>query len=74
MTQVISDPAMVQQLRQAQTTVKLVDADGTVIGHFVPEVPTPLEPHISREEIERRIKKGGGRPLKDILADLEKRA
>jgi hypothetical protein len=33
-----------------------------------------MEPQINGEEIERRLNEGGGRPLADILADLEKLA
>jgi hypothetical protein len=70
---VISDPAIVQQLRQAQTTVKLIDYAGNVIGRFVPKPAAPEEPPITEEELRRRAQEPG-RPLADILADLEKRA
>jgi len=74
MTHVILDPTMVQQLRQAQAALKLVDADGNVIGHFIPEDSPPTEPYISEEELDRRELEEGGKRLADILADLEKRA
>jgi hypothetical protein len=33
-----------------------------------------LEPKISEEELQRREQEGGGRRLKEIMTDLEKRA
>jgi hypothetical protein len=74
MTQITLDQATAERLRQADVTIRLVDASGNFIGHFVPSTPPPPESEISDEEIQRRIQKGGGRPLKDILADLEKRS
>jgi hypothetical protein len=44
-----------------------------VLGHFVPR-DRRKEPQISEEEIQRRLKQGGGRSLAEIMADLEKRA
>lgn len=39
-----------------------------------PRSLTAMEPKISNEEIERRLRDGGGRSLAEILADLEKNA
>lgn len=74
MAQVISDPVTAQRLREAVKTVKLVDTEGKVLGHFVPEAHRPPEPTICEEELDRREAAGGGRSLAEILADLEKRA
>jgi hypothetical protein len=74
MTQIIVDPATLQQLRLARTTLELVDTTGNFIGHFVPATPAGREPTISEVELQRREQRGGGRPLAQILADLEKRA
>jgi hypothetical protein len=49
-----------------------------VVGRFVPTVDhsecAELEPRVSEEELDRRERAGGGRPLANILADLEKRS
>lgn len=74
MTQLMVDPTTLEQLRHAQTTVAVVDAAGKVVGHFVPATPAGREPTISKEELRRREQRGGGRPLAQILADLESRA
>ena len=51
---------------------------GKVLGHFVPAIAPSeyagVEPPVSEEELDRREREGGGRPLAAILADLEKRA
>jgi hypothetical protein len=70
MCQVIVDPATLQQLRLARTTLELIDTSGEVIGHFVPAVPPGREPTITEEELQRRERRGGGRPLAQILSDL----
>ncbi len=70
---VISDPTTEQQLRQAQTALKLIDKAGNVLGHFVPKAAGREPPPLSKEELRRRANEPG-RPLADILADLEKRA
>ena len=70
---VISDSTTVQQLRQVQTALKLVDKSGNVIGHFVPKAAGREPPPLSKEELQRRAREPS-RPLADILADLEKRA
>jgi hypothetical protein len=57
MAQVISDPATTQRLREAVKTVKLVDNEGNVLGHFVPKTLRIPE---------------SGRSLREILDDLEK--
>jgi hypothetical protein len=75
MNQVIVDPALASKLREKGVTVDICDENGTVLGHFVPIVPPAayenVEIPISEEELDRREKEGGGRPLAEILADLE---
>jgi hypothetical protein len=73
MTQLVVDAGTVQRLLAAQTTVELVDPAGHLVGHFIPASPGAKEPIISEEELQRRERLGGGRPLAQILADLEKR-
>jgi hypothetical protein len=67
------DDATAELLRHAGCTVELRDPEGNFLGRFIPRERGP-EPTISAAEIERRLREGGGRPLADILRDLEKRA
>jgi hypothetical protein len=78
MTEVVLDQATLAKLRRAQELVKVRDEHGSVVGYFHPVLNASdyegLEPPMSEEEIERRLREPGGRPLAEILADLEKRA
>ena len=74
MTRLIVDPEAVPEFRQAKSTVEVVDGAGRLLGHFVPALPAGKEPAISDEELHRREQRGGGRPLAQVLADLERRA
>jgi hypothetical protein len=77
MTRVIVDPAFRAQLSGLKETVELCDTTGEVLGHFTPASALPLKewgrPQIPEEELLRREGEEGGRPLAEILADLEKR-
>ena len=71
----ITDPALLAQLREAESFVELKDPDGNVLGTFTVEEVDPrlanLTSPFSREEMdERRKKYRDGRTLKDILRDL----
>jgi hypothetical protein len=78
MNTVILEPNTLTQLRQAAQVMEIRDAAGQVVGHFVPALDSAArskaEPRIGEEELQRREQAGGGRPLADILADLEKKA
>ena len=74
----VTDPGLLAQLRQARATVELRDPDGNVLGTFTVEGAGKLPPGttspFTREEMEaRRQQHRSGRPLKDILRDLEGR-
>jgi hypothetical protein len=78
MTRIVVDPATQAKLANAQVALELCDDSGKVLGQFIPacrlsdgEVSGPL---VDVEELDRREKKGGGRLLRDILADLERSA
>jgi hypothetical protein len=77
MNRMVLDPLMVEKLRGVFDQLELCDTSGNVLGRFIPRsksVQHPeMEPQISEEETQRRIQLGGGRPLEDILADLESR-
>jgi hypothetical protein len=73
----ISDPNLLAQLRQADDVVELKDPDGKVLGRFRVEglgklPPGVKSPFTDAERAEMR-KERSGRPLKDILRDLESR-
>jgi hypothetical protein len=71
----ITDPALLAQFAAASGAVELRDPSGQVIGTLVrpgernPRVKSP----ISDEEFEEARKQTGGRPLADILRDLEEK-
>ena len=66
------------KLRDLRERLQLCDENGRVLGYFQPVVDPSLyegvDSMVSQEELNRRSKEGGGRPLADILADLEGRA
>ena len=74
----ITDPGLLAQLRQAVATVEFKDPDGNVLGLFavggLGKLPPGVKSPFTREEMEeRRRNNRTGRPLKDILRDLEAR-
>jgi hypothetical protein len=76
MTQITIDAGTVAKLKDVREMVELRDERGRIVGHFVPGPPRDANGNviipISDEEIERRSRQQGGRPLKDIFRDLEK--
>lgn len=74
MTRLVLDPATVAQICSSRQPIEVCDNTGTVVGVLVPAaVRSILEPQVSEDELQRREHQRGGRPLADILADLEKR-
>jgi hypothetical protein len=72
----ITDPALLAQLRQAGEVVELKDPEGNQLGRFsalgLGKLPAGVKSPFTREEMEERHRKyRSGRPLKDILRDLE---
>lgn len=65
---------------QVSKEVVLYTSGGRYLGRFIPAGPDDPEPHgdivppISEEELDRIEREGGGRPLDEILRDLEGRA
>jgi hypothetical protein len=70
-TKIVVDGALRKQLGSLLETIEFTDVSGRVLGRFLPAAA--LAPKVSNEEIEQRLKKGGGRPLADIMSDLERR-
>lgn len=71
MPSLMIDDAMVKTLSMG-ARIEVRAADGRVVGYVVP-ASAEFEPPISEEELDRREAEGGGRPLADILRDLEAR-
>lgn len=73
----ITGPALFAQLRQAADVVELHDPDGNLIGTFAVEglgkLPPGVKSPFTDEERAEMRKERTGRPLKDILRDLEAR-
>ena len=73
----ITDPELLAQLRRAGGIVELKDPDGNVLGTFAVEGLGKLPPGVTspftEEEMAERRRQRTGRPLKDIIRDLEAR-
>jgi hypothetical protein len=73
----ITDPNLIAQLRQAGAIVELKDPDGNFLGSFHMEglgkLPPGVKSPFTDEERAAMRKERTGRPLKDILRDLEAR-
>ncbi len=80
MNDVVVEKSVSDQLRDIAEPAFILDSYGNKIGVYFPRVDAwmykdeYLEPLASDEELRRRMQMGGGRSLKEILADLEKRA
>jgi hypothetical protein len=80
MKKVVLDAGLRSKLLDLAHSLELCDENGRVLGYFAPiasKEPNSyegLEIPFSEEEIREFMKQTGGRPLADILADLEKQA
>lgn len=80
MDRITIDADLSAQLADAMQPVQVFDAQGRLLGVFRSQAYQRLVEEalaacpVSNEELKRRMGRGGGRPLKDILADLERRA
>jgi hypothetical protein len=78
MTITITDPVLLAQLAAANGLVELTAPDGRILGRFVTEnfgkPPPGFQSPFTDEELEEFRKVRTGRPLVDIIRDLEKRA
>jgi hypothetical protein len=75
MIRIVVDDQTSEQLLAARETVFVCDKAGRVLGQFVPEAvqQKPKVPDITEEELRRRLAEDTGRPLKENMADLERR-
>jgi hypothetical protein len=79
MSILVFDQATIEQLKTVVVgTAEVRDERGTLLGYFQPavgpETVAQCECPVSEEELERRSREGGGRPLADILSDLRNRS
>jgi len=77
MTRVIIDSAVQDKLLNLKEPLELCDESGRVLATVMPALDSaeygPLEPQISREELERRIRsKGKTYTTEEVLAYLER--
>ena len=80
MNQITIDADLAAKLADAKQPVEVYDQQGRLLGVFKSEAYRQFVEEalaacpVSAEELKRRMGQKGGRPLKDILADLERRA
>ncbi len=80
MTRVTLDKAMRANLHNLAEMLEVCDESGQVLGYFAPLVEQDgslyegAEIPVTDEEVQELLKQPPGRPLAEILADLEKRA
>ena len=77
MSVTVTDPGLLSQLA-AGDSLELKDPSGRVLGVFIPEglgklPPGVKSPFTDEEMARRRAEQRTGRPLADILRDLEAR-
>ena len=77
MNRIILDRDVLNKFGDLKEGAELCDDAGRVVGFFTPAGDRPsyegVESPLSREELHRRARQGGGRTLGEILADLEDR-
>ncbi len=76
MSRITLDAAAISTIEQAEGVVEVCDAAGRVVGRLYPlsQDYSKIVLNIDEVELERRSRETGGRSLKEIMADLEKRA
>ena len=75
MTRVTLDNETVARLHNLQENLEVCDQTGRLLGYFVPTgdkaMYAQVDGQVSEAELDRREADEGGRPLADILRDLE---
>ncbi len=79
MSILVFDQTMIGKLKTvAGDSAEIRDERGVLWGYFKPVVsPETVDQYecpVSEEELQRRSREGGGRPLADILSDLRNRS
>jgi hypothetical protein len=70
MIRIVVDDKIKNEFLHARQPCEVVDAAGNKLGNFTPDY-VGYECPYTDEELRAAAAEGGGRPLKDILADLE---
>jgi hypothetical protein len=77
MDHIVVDDSFTRQMPIAIVPCLVFDSTGKRLGYFTPDVDSSIyrgvEPSVSDDELDRRQRTGGGRPLSEILNDLETR-
>ncbi len=77
MNRIIIDDVIRSRLGDLRLPSELQDESGRVLAYLTPAadaaVYAELDPQISEDELDRREKESRGRPLSEILSDLEKK-
>ena len=77
MVRIVVDEALTKQFRDLAVPCEVFDAAGNRLGMFRPDAEAAdyegYECPLSNEELDRIEREGGGRPLTEILRDLEGR-
>jgi hypothetical protein len=78
MTKLTLSADAAEKLRQVDQRVEVFDEAGNSLGHFTPSGVCSIYDNVqipfSLEELRRFASEPGGRPLAEIIADLEKRS
>ena len=76
MAVIVLEQAAIEKLNAVVGSAEVRDEQGTLIGYYtsvvMPETVDQYECPLSEDELLRRSKECGGRPLADILRDLKK--
>ena len=76
MTSVVLEQSTIDKLKTVEVGIEVRDRQGKLIGFFHPAItPADIEQYecpVSEEELLRRSRDHGGRPLSCILDDLRK--
>lgn len=75
MTSITLPDAILSQIKPGERAVEVCDTSGRRLGYFSPLATADdyhnARPAVSEGELDQRSLAGGGRPLADILRDLE---
>jgi hypothetical protein len=78
MKRLVIEDSAAQPFAEAADAVQVCTQSGQILGYFTPTCDTSvydeLESPCSEDELRDRLREGGGRPLADILRDLESRS
>ncbi|MEX2140527.1 MAG: hypothetical protein WD894_14790 [Pirellulales bacterium] len=78
MNRVVIEDSMREACEKAEGPVEVCDREGRFLGFFISAgdraIYRLLDSGLSEEALQARLREKGGRPLEDILRDLEAQA